>query len=130
MYFSGSNVTTVLTHCLELLAGRAGAVGAADLSYDAWAHIDDKRAFNDKTWERIVESWWQYGWQIHRFELASIGFGLHNEFGMKLPPKMAMTGALGTLRTARAIDVIQVTLHKRELTDDERKQLPQALFMD
>ena len=125
------NVTTVLTHCLELLqdGGVLELSVPLDLSYDAWAHIDDKRAFNDKTWERIVESWWQYGWQTHRFELASIGFGLHNEFGMKLLAENGNDWG-AALRTARAIDVIQVTLRKRELTDDERKQLPQALFMD
>ena len=120
-----------LTNCLELLAvgGNMELTVPLDLSYDAWMHIDDKRAFNDKTWESIINNWWQHGWGDYRFEIRHMGFGLHNEYGHQVIA--ANGGDWGVaIKTPRAIDTISVTLHKRPLKDDEPQQLPQTRFMD
>lgn len=120
-----------LTNCLELLVdgGIIELTVPLDLSYDAWMHIDDKRAFNTQTWQHIINDWWHYGWQTHRLEIINTGLGLHNEYGMQL---LAENGNNWeeALRTPRAIDFMNVTLRKRALNGDEIKQLPQARFMD
>ncbi|MGL4767364.1 MAG: hypothetical protein ACRCV6_04715, partial [Formosimonas sp.] len=120
-----------LRNCLELLAdgGLLELSVPLDLSYDAWAHIDDKRAFNDQTWQRIIDNWWQHGWGEHRFEVASIGYGVHNAYGHQVIAEHG--GDWGAaMKVPRAIDTTNVTLRKRALTIDERRQLPHVRFMD
>ena len=126
------NFERALTNCLHLLqdGGILELSVPLDLSYEAWAHIDDRRAFNDKTWARIIDAWWQYdGWDAYRFEIVSTGYGVQAEYGVRYLNEHNSDWA-GALLEPRVIDAIHVTLRKRSLINDEKNQLPQQLFME
>lgn len=120
-----------LTNCLDLLqeGGTLEITVPLDFSYDAWMHIDDKRAFNDKSWEKIMDNWWQYGWHSHRFELINTGFGIHTKHGMAVLAEHHHDWT-SALRVPRVVDFIQVILRKCALTEEDRKKLPAVRFLD
>ena len=125
------NFKQALTNCLDLLSdgGTVEIVVPLDMSLDSWSGLDDCRAFNDKTWGRIIDDWWQYGWLSHRFEIAETGFGLHNEHGMRVLNDNGHNWD-AAMRSPRAIDSMTVILRKRPLTSEESAQLPQVRFLD
>lgn len=125
------NLKQALTNCLDLLSdgGTVEIVVPLDMSLDSWSGLDDCRAFNDKTWGRIIDDWWQYGWLSHRFEIAETGFGLHNEHGMRVLNDNGHNWD-AAMRSPRAIDSMTVVLRKRPLTSEESAQLPQVRFLD
>ena len=131
-WFSGvDDFRRALSNCLTLLeeGGELHITAPLDLSFESWSLIDYKRAFNEKTWERIVADWWQYGWQTHRFQIVNVGYQINNPHGMGIINEQ--NGSWDKAMTVpRAIDVQNLVLRKCALTDDERKQLPQARFMD
>ena len=122
-----------LTNCLTLLddGGLLEFSVPLDLSYDALAHVEDKRLFNEHTFGKILDNWWQYGWLTHRLEIISVSFGMQssNAYGFDFMAKNNNDWSQA-MRVPRVVDIQQLMLRKRELTADERKQLPQTRFMD
>ena len=99
------------------------------MSYRAWSEIDTRHAFNEQTWQRIIDNWWQYGWLTHRFEIIYTAFAINGEHGM---PLLAQNGNDwgAAIKTPRAMDSMVLVLRKRALNAEELKQLPQARFID
>lgn len=126
-----SNLRAALTNCLHLLrdGGEVELVVPLDLSLDAWQSADTKRAFNENTFQSIINDWWQYGWTTHRFEIVHTGMGMHNPHGMTV---LTDNGGdwQAALNQPRAIDSQTIVLRKRALTDDELTELPQTRFLD
>ncbi len=125
------DLSNALRNCLTLLqdGGVLALSVPLELSYEMWAHVDDRRAFNENTWTRILDDWWALGWGDYRFELASVGYGLNSNYGMA--QLQALDGDwAAALKKPRVIDRQNITLRKRAITDDERRQLPQHRFMD
>ncbi|MGL4767365.1 MAG: hypothetical protein ACRCV6_04720 [Formosimonas sp.] len=125
------HVQQVLTNCLLLLeeGGTLEIEVPLDVSHGAWSDVGTQRAFNEQTWERILEQWWQYGWTSHRFQLSSTVFAINGTHGL---PVLAQNGNDWghALKVPRAVDAAHVVLHKRALTADELKRLPQAQYLD
>lgn len=120
-----------LTNCLDLLqeGGTLSITVPFDLSDKAWANVDDKRAFNEKTWEKIVDDWWQYGWKTHRFELISTNFSISNEYGIKVLAENNHDWQV-TLKNPRAVDWINIVLRKKILSSKDKKELARTRFLD
>lgn len=120
-----------LTNCLALLqeGGVLKVTVPRDLSYNAWMHIDDKRTFNEKTWERIVADWWKYGWHTHRFEVVSTEFSIVNEYGIKVLAEYNNDWQ-AVLKIPRAVDYMHITLRKKALSSEDKRKLPQVRFLD
>ena len=120
-----------LTNCLTLLedGGTLKISIPLDLSRGAWTHMDDKRAFNEHTWIRIIDKWWCYGWQTHRFELVETAVSFHNAEAGAFIAEHNNDWSIA-LRTPRMMDLQNITLRKRALTAEEMNMLPQARFLD
>lgn len=125
------NLQQTLTNCLDLLCdgGTVELTVPMDMSQQSWAEAETRRAFNEKSWESILSNWWRYGWENHRFHLASLGYGVANENGMRILNENGQNWEAALLQ-ARAVDTLNITLVKRSLTDEERLQLPQVRFLD
>lgn len=125
------DVHQTLTNCLLLLAdgGEVELDVPLDMSYRAWSEIDTRHVFNEQTWQRIIDNWWQYGWLTHRFEIVHAAFAINGEHGM---PLLAQNGNDwgAAIKTPRAMDSMVLVLRKRALNAEELKQLPQTRFMD
>ena len=120
-----------LTNCLTLLedGGTLEITVPLGMSYDAWTHMDDRRTFNEHTWAHIIEQWWAYGWQTHRFELTHTAVNFYNaETGPFLAAHNNDWSV--ALRTPRMMDLQNITLRKRALTAEEINMLPQTRFLD
>ena len=124
------NLTQTLTNCLDLLedGGILELEVPHDLSYGAWALVDTQRAFNEQTWVKILQNWWQYGWQTHCFELINQAFIVTNKVGFNALNEHNQNWDT-VLKIPRAIDALSVTLRKRVLTGEELKQLPAKKFL-
>lgn len=120
----------MLTNCLDLLeeGGVLELEVPYDLSYGAWSIANTQRTFNERTWEKLLENWWQYGWETHRFECFNQSFLIVNSYGFEvLDANNQDWGA--ALKIPRAIDAIRVFLRKRRLTADEFRRLPKTKFL-
>jgi len=125
-----NDLLQTLTNCLELLeeGGILELEVPHDLSYGAWSMAHTKRTFNERTWERILDNWWQYGWETHRFECINQSFLIVNSYGFEVLDANHNDWEKA-LKTPRAIDAIRVYLRKRKLTSDELHRLPQRKFL-
>ncbi len=119
-----------LTNCLNLLEenGVLELEVPHDLSYGAWSIAQTQRTFNERTWERLLENWWQYGWETHRFECFNQSFLIVNSYGFEVLDANNQDWGVA-LKTPRAIDAIRVFLRKRKLTADEFRRLPKTKFL-
>ncbi|WP_410209067.1 hypothetical protein [Aquirhabdus sp.] len=119
-----------LTNCLELLEedGTLELEVPHDLSYGVWGLADTKRTFNEHTWGKLLNNWWQYGWQTHRFEAISQSFICTNDVGFKALQEHNHNWDV-VLKMPRAVDALSIVLRKRALTTDEIKHLPIHKFM-
>jgi hypothetical protein len=124
------DLVKTLTHCLELLedGGIIELIVPHDLSFGAWGLTDTKRTFNEQTWGKILENWWQYGWQTHRFESINQSFVIANTIGFNALNEHNNNWDT-VVKIPRAVDALNITLRKRVLTDEEFKQLPARKFL-
>ncbi|AXF84743.1 hypothetical protein DTO96_100453 [Ephemeroptericola cinctiostellae] len=120
-----------LKNCLDLLkdGGTLHISVPLDLSYDAWSHIDDRRAFNDTTWEHIVNDFWLYGFNTHRFDIIETGYGVNNAYGVAVLTDNGGDWLAGR-RTPRVVDRQNLVLRKRPLNEEDQGFLLQPRFMD
>lgn len=120
-----------LRNCLDLLkdGGTLHISVPLDLSYEAWSHIDDRRAFNDRTWEHIVNDFWRYEFNTHRFEVIETGYGVNNAYGVAVLTENGGDWVAGR-KAPRVVDHQNLVLRKRPLNEDEHSFLLQARFMD
>ncbi len=125
-----NDLLQTLTNCLDLLeeGGMLELEVPYDLSYGAWSMAHTKRTFNERTWERLLDNWWQYGWETHRFECINQSFLIVNSYGFEVLDANHNDWEKA-LKTPRAIDAIRVFLRKRKLTEDESRRLPKARFL-
>ena len=125
------NFKQSLKNCLDLLkeGGTLHISVPLDLSYDAWSHIDDRRAFNDTTWEHIVNDFWLYEFNTHRFDIIETGYGVNNAYGVAVLTDNGGDWVAGR-RTPRVVDRQNLVLRKRPLNDEDRGFLLQPRFMD
>lgn len=125
-----ADVVQTLNNCLTLLedGGILELEVPHDLSYEAWAAVDTKRTFNEQTWGRILQNWWQYGWQTHRFESINQQFIVTNSIGFNALNEHNQNWDIIT-KIPRAIDALNITLRKRALTAEEQRQLPARKFL-
>jgi hypothetical protein len=119
-----------LTNCLDLLedGGLLELEIPYDLSYGAWSKANTKRTFNEQTWGKLLNEWWQYGWQTHRFDCVNQQFMIVHPFGFE-SLKANDHNWEKVLKIPRAIDALKVYLRKRPLTTEELRQLPQTKFL-
>jgi len=119
-----------LTNCLDLLeeGGVLELEVPHDLSYGAWSMAQTKRTFNERTWEKLLGDWWQYGWETHRFDCFNQSFLIVNNYGFEVLDANNHDWEKA-LKTPRAIDAIRVFLRKRKLTDEELRRLPKTKFL-
>ena len=124
------NFVQTLTNCLDLLeeGGVLELEIPHDLSYGAWSMANTKRTFNERTWEKILGDWWQYGWETHRFECFNQSFLIVNNYGFEALNSNNQDWET-VLKIPRAIDAIKVFLRKRKLTDAELRLLPTNKFL-
>ena len=125
------NFKQSLQNCLDLLkdGGTLHISVPLDLSYDAWSHIDDRRAFNDDTWEQIVKDFWLYEFNTHRFDIIEAGYGVNTAYGVSFLTDNGGDWIAGR-RTPRVVDRQNLVLRKRPLNDEEQGFLLQPRFMD
>lgn len=126
-----SDLKIALTNCLNLLkeGGTLHIRTPLDLSHDAWLQIDTMRAFNDTSWSKITDDWWKMGWTEHRFAVIETGYGVHNPFGVKVLTDNGGDWEEGR-KIPRVVDIQNLVLVKRKLTDEELKSVPQTRFLD
>lgn len=124
------NFTRTLTNCLNLLEdeGTLELQVPHDLSFGAWALAETKRTFNEQTWGKLLQNWWQYGWQTHRFESINQQFIVTNSVGFNALNEHQHNWEIVT-KIPRAVDALQITLKKRALTTEELRQLPARKFL-
>lgn len=125
------NLILALTNCLALLedGGTLELEVPHDLSYDAWADASHVRSFSEKSWEHILQNWWQYDWQTHRFEVINQSSIIRTDYGAKMLAEKGNDWS-EVVKVPRAIDAVRVWLRKRALTSEELAQLPQKRFLD
>lgn len=124
------NLSITLNNCLDLLEedGILELEVPHDLSFGTWAFADTKRAFNEQTWGKLLQNWWQFGWQTHRFESINQQFIVNNSTGFNALKEHDNNWDIVT-KIPRAIDALKITLRKRALTADEIGQLPANKFL-
>lgn len=124
------NLVLTLTNCLNLLedGGTLELEVPHDLSYGAWALVDTKRTFNEQTWGKMLQNWWQFDWQTHRFESINQRFIVANSVGFNSLNEHNQNWDIVT-KIPRAIDALCITLKKRALTAEEQRQLPARKFL-
>jgi hypothetical protein len=108
------DLTTMMTHCLELLApdGLLDITVPHDLSLGAWQHPGHVRAFNETSWHVYTDGYRELGWQDARFEQADTKVQV-SRYGMELRAQGLPMEQI--LRQPRAVDSINVLLRKRAL---------------
>ena len=113
-----------MTNMLELL--KVGGVlhirVPYELSLGAWQDPTHVRAFNENSWLYYTHWFWYLDWKTHRFQECQTSY-VPSDFGKKLIKRGAKTERL--LLTPRAIDEIDITLQKIEVTPQEREQMAQ-----
>jgi hypothetical protein len=111
-------LTTLMRHCLELLAdgGKLFVVVPYDLSLGAWQDPTHVRAFNQNSWLYYTDWYWYLGWDQARFENESMLY-IASALGHKLQAEGMSVDDI--LVRPRAIDAMHVTLRKRLLTAEE-----------
>jgi len=108
----------LMTACLALLkpGGSMRIVVPHDLSLNAWRDPGHVRAFNEASWHAFCDGYAMAGWREARFDVTDQKFVL-SAYGRSAFE--AGTPLEELLRTARAIDSLQVVLTKRLSTPQE-----------
>ena len=114
------DLVSAMTNCLLLLrpGGRFEISVPYDLSLGAWQDPTHVRAFNENSWLYYTDWHWYLGWTEMRFDLALLQY-TPSPLGAELQSSGVPLAQI--LRTARAIDSVQVVLRKRYLQDSERR---------
>ncbi len=114
------DLVSAMSNCLRLLrpGGRFEISVPYDLSLGAWQDPTHVRAFNENSWLYYTDWHWYLGWTEMRFDLAMLQY-TPSPLGAELQSSGVPLAQI--LRTARAIDSVQVVLRKRYLQDSERR---------
>lgn len=113
------DLTTMMKHCLDLLreGGEFSILVPYDLSYGAWQDPTHVRAFNERSWLYYTDWFWYLGWQDSRFDVVNLSMVL-SPYGLQLQAGGMPLQTL--LLQPRAVDSMQVSLRKRNLTAEEQ----------
>lgn len=114
-----SDLKQAMTNCLMLLkeGGKLKITVSYDLSSTVYSDPNNKRSFNQSSWQTYTERFWQLGWFDNKFELVDQSLK-PSELGKKLLAENKPQAEV--LVTPRAIDSMTVTLVKRKTTPEER----------
>ena len=93
-----------------------------ELSLGAWQDPTHVRAFNENSWIYYTQWFWYLDWTNHRFQEQNISY-VPSEIGRKMLARGAKIERL--LLTPRAIDEMDITLQKIEVSAEERAVLTQ-----
>jgi SAM-dependent methyltransferase len=116
------DLVRTMTNCLNLLkvGGVFNIKVPYDLSYGAWQDPTHIRAFNERSWLYYTDWFWYLNWTTHRFVMTQLSFA-----PSPLGQQMVASGATQevVLRTPRAIDYMDASLQKIELSQQDRVDL-------
>jgi hypothetical protein len=126
-----TDLNTLLRNCLWLLQddGVLTIPIYLNTSLEAWASIDDKRGFHEKSWENILNLWWQYGWGDYRLVLESTGMGVNSMLGYEILKSLDGDWS-AAFKVPRAIDRQTLYIRKKRLTEQERQLVQRLKFME
>lgn len=107
-----------MKNCLDILAvgGFMKIVVPYDLSYGAWQDPAHVRAFNERSWLYYTEWYWYMGWTKYRFVVNELVYTF-SDYGRMLSSEGKSLDEI--LKLPRAVDSMNVTLKKVELTQYE-----------
>lgn len=111
-------LSTFMKNCLDILAvgGFMKIVVPYDLSYGAWQDPAHVRAFNERSWLYYTEWYWYMGWSKYRFVVNELVYTF-SDYGRMLSSEGKSLDEI--LKLPRAVDSMNVTLKKVELTQYE-----------